>query len=75
MTTIDNDCDLSVSRQIQISRGCIPYLVESMTGTEQVVERSIRYARDELKIIKNGSWPLLMFMDCETHAYHNQLYR
>jgi len=45
-----------VSRQIQISRGCIPYLVESMTGTEQVVERSIRYARDELKIIKNGDF-------------------
>jgi pyruvate kinase len=45
-----------VSRQIQISRGCIPYLVDSMKGTDQVLDRAIRYAKDELKIVKSGDY-------------------
>jgi len=46
----------TVSRQIQISRGCIPYLVSSMKGTDLVIERAIRYAKDELKIVKTGDY-------------------
>jgi pyruvate kinase len=46
----------TVSRQIQISRGCIPYLVDSMKGTDQVLDRAIRYAKDELKIVKSGDY-------------------
>jgi hypothetical protein len=44
-----------VSRQIQISRGCIPYVVESMKGTDKVIESAIRHAKDELKIVKAGT--------------------
>jgi len=34
-----------VSRQLLVSRGCVPYLVEKMTGTEQVLNSAIEYAK------------------------------
>ncbi len=44
--------DDRVARQIQLSRGCIPFLVDSMLGTEKLLERTMRFARDELKIVR-----------------------
>jgi pyruvate kinase len=48
-----------VSRQIQISRGCIPFIVESMKGTDKVIETAIRHAKDELKIVKAGDFVVI----------------
>lgn len=48
-----------VSRQILLSRGCHPFICDSMTGTERVVEQALKYARDELKIVKGGDWVVL----------------
>jgi len=33
-----------VSRQVLVSRGCVPYLVENMKGTEVLIEKAKKYA-------------------------------
>jgi len=43
-----------VARQVLISRGCIPFYVKSMKGTEKLIEQAEDYAHKELKIIKPG---------------------
>lgn len=43
-----------VARQLLISRGCIPFLVESMKGTEKLIIRTMEYAHQQLRLIQPG---------------------
>eukprot|EP01089_Gocevia_fonbrunei_P016198 TRINITY_DN4951_c0_g1_i1.p1 TRINITY_DN4951_c0_g1~~TRINITY_DN4951_c0_g1_i1.p1 ORF type:complete len:503 (+),score=136.60 TRINITY_DN4951_c0_g1_i1:145-1653(+) len=42
-----------VSRQILVSRGCVPFLVENMHGTDTVLQSAFDYAK-QIRLMKSG---------------------
>jgi len=42
-----------VARQLLVSRGCVPFLVSSMSGTDSVIDAALDYAKQS-KLIKVG---------------------
>jgi len=67
--------DPRVQRQLLISRGAIPFLVESMKGTEKVLEAAFAYARDDLKIVKEGDTVVLTYGMIEAHSGATNMFR
>jgi len=52
--------DARVARHLLISRGVVPLKVESMKGTEKVLEEAYHYARDVLHAVKEGDLVIVL---------------
>jgi len=64
-----------VVRQLLISRGAIPLLVDSTKGTEKVIEAAFHYARDVLKIVKEGDMVGIVHGQIEAQTGATNMFR
>eukprot|EP01087_Luapelamoeba_hula_P014801 TRINITY_DN438_c0_g1_i1.p1 TRINITY_DN438_c0_g1~~TRINITY_DN438_c0_g1_i1.p1 ORF type:complete len:559 (-),score=95.46 TRINITY_DN438_c0_g1_i1:117-1703(-) len=67
--------DAVTQRQILISRGALPCIVDSMKGTEHVLEQAFEYARDVLKIVQEGDTVIVVSGQIEAQTGSTNMFQ